>query len=595
MKAHEAMCVELEKRVRELTRINRFYEVLFEKISPGLHITSPNGVSLDLKEWRSVVPDTQPMVELIDRLTVSIDGIDLKEILIRFPVAILLIDVARETDFTIEFINPRCEELLGVWSQQVERKPLDSLAESTGSDLVGYLRQVCSKAALSRELDVSEETFSLTNGRRILNIKINPLIDRNQNVYQLIGIFLDITTLKKTETELKIARDKAEESDRLKTAFLANMSHEIRTPLNGIMGFSQLLKEPDLSDDKKSQYIQVILDSGNRLQLVIEDILEIAAIESQQIEAVWGPVSLNMLIHELGSFYSQQVQPSHIEFTCETGLSDEESVVETDEKRLRQILANLLSNAFKFTHSGAIRLGYRLAGKEIEFYVSDTGIGIDPAFQPYVFDRFRQYESHYTRNYGGSGIGLTIAEAITRLLGGKIWLESQQGVGTTFYFSIPYRRIWDQIDKISLKAHETRNDTAPYRFDERKVLIAEDDAANYLYINELLQEWGWSSVWAQNGKEAMDICRANPYVELVLMDIKMPVMDGYEATQLIKTERPDLPIIALTAYAQPDDRKKVYQAGCDAYLAKPVEKMLLKATINNIVSQYSKLNAIRKL
>jgi len=382
------------------------------------------------------------------------------------------------------------------------------------------------------------------------------------------GIEVDITDRKKQELKFKAAKEKAEESDRLKSEFINNLSHEIRTPMNGIIGFSTFLDNPDLSMERRKQYVSIIRNSGNQLLRVIDDILEISRLETKQVTAQISEVCLNDMLFELFSIFDIRAKQNNLPLYMKKGLANEQSYINTDPSKLRKILSNLIENALKFTNNGFIEFGYATKDNELEIYVKDTGIGIDASKRETIFKRFSQAEKEISLTAGGLGLGLSIAKENTELLGGTIQVESKKGEGTTFFVRIPYNRV----------VHDNKNDGAVVKavghvFKET-ILIAEDEEINYLYIETLLREIlniKCIILHAKNGQEAIDICKNNNEITLILMDVKMPIVDGFVATREIKNFRPNLPIIAQTAYATPDDVEKAMKVGCDGYLSKPIK------------------------
>jgi PAS domain S-box-containing protein len=389
------------------------------------------------------------------------------------------------------------------------------------------------------------------------------LTTSNQNVQQI-------------NIELMQAKEQAEESDRLKSAFLANMSHEIRTPMNGIIGFSDLLLKPGLSVEKTNKYTHIINSSCQQLLTIINDIVDISKIEAGQVKIQNTTVRVNQVLLDMETIYKEQAAQKNIKLTHSASLSDKESEISLDEARLRQILANLIGNALKFTSSGVIRLGYTHKESKLIFFVSDTGIGIAPKNQRLIFERFRQVDVEDAAKYGGTGLGLSISKALVLLLGGEIWVHSELGQGSTFFFSIPiHPAAYDKTD--TKPAPKLR-----YNWSRKTVLVAEDEESNFAYIEELLSVTNVTLLRVHNGLEAVEYCRSHPEVDLVLMDIKMPIMDGYTATRLIKEKQSNLPIIAQTAYVMSDDKANALDAGCDEYISKPINKSLLFQTMETL-------------
>jgi PAS domain S-box-containing protein len=370
--------------------------------------------------------------------------------------------------------------------------------------------------------------------------------------------------------ELKIAKQKAEESDRLKSAFLANMSHEIRTPMNGVIGFSEMMADPNLDSASRMEYAGIIIDSSRQLLSIVNDILDISRIEAGLVSLTQEEVHINELITVLHAFFEPQGRNKNLKLQIVKSLSNDESVIITDRMRLRQVLTNLLNNALKFTQAGFIEFGYDLIDGYMRFFVRDSGIGIPVELHEKIFEPFRQVELEMSFHYGGTGLGLSISRKLVELLRGKIWLESQPGTGSVFYFTIPYNHA-----SIAFNT-EYRPETKPELLAQGKVvLIAEDDDINYLYLEAALSKGRIKLLRARNGLEAVEMCKNNVEIQLVLMDIKMPFMNGYDATRQIKTLRPDLPVIIQTAYAMSEEKNMAFDAGCDDYIAKPIRKLEL--------------------
>lgn len=374
----------------------------------------------------------------------------------------------------------------------------------------------------------------------------------------------------KSQNELlKIAKDKAEESDRLKTAFLQNISHEIRTPLNAISGFSGLLSTPNLADNKRNNFVSMIQNSSSQLISIVSDIITISSLETKQEKLKLEEVSLNEIIVELLAIFKPQARNQNISLSAKQSLTTNQSAVYTDKAKIIQILTNLLSNAFHFTHKGFIEFGYQLKNEELEFYVKDTGDGIEKKQHKKIFEYFRQANLSIDKNYGGTGLGLSISKGFVELLGGKIWLQSEPDKGSIFYFTIPY----NPVSITNTKPLITQNKNAI------TVLVAEDNEYNFLFIQELLIAMNLKLIHAKNGEETVEICKVNSNIDLILMDIKMPIIDGYQAAKLIKEFRPNLPIIAQTAYALEHEIEK-YSGIFNDYLTKPIEKEKLIKKIN---------------
>lgn len=404
--------------------------------------------------------------------------------------------------------------------------------------------------------------------------------DENGKVLYFEGSLVDITTRKNIEKELIKAKEIAEESDRLKSAFLANISHEIRTPMNGIIGFTELLQNKDLNESKKNEYISVIDSCSHQLLKLMNDIIDISKIEAGLIEYNKARVCINELLDELFDYHKASAIERNLKLTLIKSLENYKSCILTDEQKLRQVLNNIISNAIKFTQHGTIEIGYVFRQTDIEFFVKDTGMGIPEEIFDLIFQRFNQPKRSFQKQYSGTGLGLSISKAYVELMGGKIWLESKPGKGSTFYFSLPYNLVETDYSKV---ASQQSQEEKIFNWEKKKILIVEDEVINYLYLKELLRNTGATILCASNGLEAVEACKQHKDLSLVIMDMKMPGMSGYEAIPLIKKIRNELPVLALSAYALSDDVKKAYDAGCDNFLAKPVITEELFEMINKYI------------
>ncbi|MCX6270944.1 MAG: PAS domain S-box protein [Bacteroidetes bacterium] len=383
------------------------------------------------------------------------------------------------------------------------------------------------------------------------------------------GTLEDITDRKKIEQDLILAKEKAEASDRLKTAFMNNISHEVRTPLNGILGFSELLAQQDVTYEQKKHFQSLIHLSSMRLLNTINSYMDISLIASGNMVIYRKNTELHPLLHKLHERFIPACADKNISLSLRIPDRGKDLTINTDGELLKKVLTHLLDNALKFTTEGEVIFGYTVKTGYLEFFVEDPGSGISKEALSRIFDTFVQEDVSITRGYEGSGLGLSISKGIVHLLGGEISVESEKGYGSVFRFTIPHQESSIAGQEIA----ELRPVAVP---DERPViLIAEDDDSNLLFMELILQNRDVSLLYATNGIEAVEQCRSHPEISLVLMDVKMPVMDGLEATQKIKSFRKDLMIIAVTAYAMSGDEKKLLDAGCDDYLAKPLKKEIL--------------------
>jgi signal transduction histidine kinase/CheY-like chemotaxis protein len=385
----------------------------------------------------------------------------------------------------------------------------------------------------------------------------------------MVLIIKNITERKETERKILEAKYKAEESDKLKTAFLSNMSHEIRTPMNAIVGFSDLLLDEQLGSDERRDFIAQINQGADDLMRLIDDIIDIAKIEAGQVNVHIAECFIKELFKELHLTFLQNIKRSgkeNVKLKLSWDWPLNELAIYTDPFRLKQILINLLSNAVKFTEEGEIILGLKDHAEGIYFYVQDSGIGIRAEKQKVIFDRFMQGHETKTKLYGGTGLGLAISKNLTEILGGVIGVDSKSGEGSTFWFILPRNEV-----PLKYEAALRAPSSDLRSWDNKKVLIAEDDHSNYYFLFEALKDTGVEILWSKDGEETLEVFRNNKDLDLVLMDINMPLLNGYECTKVIKQERPDLPVIAQTAYAMSGEREVSRAAGCDDYLAKPIK------------------------
>jgi PAS domain S-box-containing protein len=392
---------------------------------------------------------------------------------------------------------------------------------------------------------------------------------------KMIGANYDITENIHRQIELAQAKEKAEENDRLKSAFMANMRHEIRNPMNAIIGFSKQMAAPEITDAKRTEYSSIVINSSHQLLSIIDDITSISLLETKQEHVNKSDVNINHLLSELEIQFAQRAKTRDLKLILKKSLLDEESVIATDKSKLTRIITNLLTNALKFTHKGSVEFGYHIKDTDLVFYVKDSGIGIAPSQQTKIFESFQQADGNINRKYGGTGLGLSICKGLTELLGGKIWLESEIEKGSTFYLSMLF-------NTRSIVINPSR--TSP-QVEMPTILIAEDEFINFYYLKIILeQNFNCKILHAANGEEAVALFKNNPEIVFVLMDISMPIMDGFDAARLIKEMNPDIPIIAQTGY-DIQSNKKYDSHIINDHISKPIDEVTLITKVTGHVRQ----------
>lgn len=394
------------------------------------------------------------------------------------------------------------------------------------------------------------------------------------------------------EKNLLKAKEKAEESDQLKSAFLANMSHEIRTPMNAILGFAELItmSDSEVSSTEKENYVKLINVSGNNLLRLIDDIIDISKIEAGQIKIHKKKCYLNETLKDIQQSFIELGkinEKENIEIRLNELAQSQNLIINTDTIRLNQVFTNLIGNALKFTEEGFIEFGYEIVNNEkLLFYIKDTGVGMDQNKKDLVFDRFTKIEDDNSRLYRGAGLGLAISKSLVELLGGEIWVDSALSAGSTFYFNLPF----DEIKELN---HEQKaiSINENYNWQNKTILIVEDEPANIMYIEEVLKVTKAKVLRASNGKEAVDIYKKySNNIDIIIMDIKMPEMNGYEATKQIKNLNKNIPIISQSAYAMQGDIDRGLKAGMTDYLIKPIKPKLLLSILNKHLNKLATTN-----
>jgi|GEM_PF-2783870 len=421
--------------------------------------------------------------------------------------------------------------------------------------------------------DVYTKIATLKDGKKIpFEVQSYRVMHNKEEI--LCSVIRDISHSQSMMNELIKTKNKAIESDRLKTAFLQNMSHEIRTPMNGIVGFSEMLKNADLSEQKRDTYIDTILKSCNQLLTIVNDILDISKIETGQTVISESKCNINQLIDSLHKEYSYEAKERNIDLIAVKMKQNEETTILADENKLRQIFKNILSNAFKFVPNGIVRFGYRITNSDVLFFVIDNGPGIPAVAQNKIFDRFQKGEVNFLKDYGGTGLGLAICKGNIELMKGDIWVESVEGKGAQFYFSIPYKEPLPKPDKI-------------LDIQSANILVVEDEEINFRYIQEVFKNQNISVERATNGFEAVEKVLNGAKYSMIFMDIRMPQMNGYQATKRIREVDADVPIIAQTAFVMNENKYEALKAGCNDYIGKPIKQAELLQMVEKYVSMHN--------
>ncbi|RLD85799.1 MAG: hybrid sensor histidine kinase/response regulator [Bacteroidetes bacterium] len=398
-------------------------------------------------------------------------------------------------------------------------------------------------------------------------------------ISHFMAIKEDITEKKRVEKELKSAKEKAEEADHLKSSFLANMSHEIRTPLNAIMGFSSLISEYDIDGDEAAKFIDIIQTNSKQLLDIIDDVLLVSKLQVNQVKVYSSVFIIDLLLKELYTHFKKEIElfpEKEITLKIEIRQEDRIEKIETDKVKLNQILSKLIRNAIKFTSKGIISFGYKLnKNDELIFFTKDTGIGISEDKQKIIFQKFRQVDDSKTRQFGGTGLGLSIVKGLVDLLQGNLWLESNKDNGANFYFTIPLKIINKKIKK-KTKTKEK------LKWEKKTILVVDDVTESVLLIKEILKPTGINIITASNGLEAIEKCKLHSEIDLILMDIQLPKLNGLIAAKRIRTKN-NIPIIAQSAYLQHEYEKQCKELGCNDFIQKPIITDELMSKIENYI------------
>jgi PAS domain S-box-containing protein len=531
-------------------------------------------------QWQAEVEQLQMVIDQLETQLASFYQRSRRDMEIRLattinhiPLAIINLDQSG----LIISANPGFLKLFGLQAEeivnQVNIKAFEALMKTELGQKLVQLVDTQTEFDIETNLNLKKDSEGFFRCR---GIKVSGELSDSYNFILIIG---DISKRKLTEHELVIAKEKAEESDKLKTAFLTSMSHEIRTPMNHIIGFLDFLKDPELPITEREEYVQIIHESSQVLLRLIDDIIDIAKIESGQLMINPSVFALHDLMFSIWKTYNDiriKRNRHEVDFRLQP-LTSKGIIIRSDAIRLQQILSNLLDNAFKFTETGHIELGYETDESDnLTLYVRDTGPGIDPSKHELIFVRFRQLDYSTTKKHGGTGLGLAITKGLVELLGGTIGLESRPGAGSLFQIRLPGVIVKKLVNAIPASGQ----DYHAFDWTGKTFMIVEDERTNFSLLTIMLRSTKAKIIWARDGEEAVELVKNRTDIDLVLMDIRLPGMDGYQTTKIIKQTRPSLPVLAQTAYAMDVEINLAREAGCDDYITKPIEKKLLLQKIS---------------
>lgn len=485
-----------------------------------------------------------------------------------------------DSNWNLKYANPAFYSMIGLNSSSYEDLIQDDLLHPDDKDYPVKR----DKALLNNGLYECEVRIRHREGHYI-NLSSRSVTVRNDNneVLGSLTISRDITRLRQVHEDLIRANFEAEASNKLKTSFLANISHEIRTPLNSVVGFSNLLLANDLTNEVKEEYIENINHNSEKLLQIIGDIIDLSRLESSQIEISYEESSLSSIVNEIIEEARQVIKRNEksIILNVKNHFEDIGDLIFTDRIWLKRVLNHLMDNAIKFTLEGSIEFSYSKENENIVFIIKDTGIGISKESLSYIFEEFRQEISGHQRPFEGLGIGLTLAKEVVERMGGKIYVTSEKGIGSEFSFSIPFRPAGSNRNRN--KSFISDQSISTINWSSRKCLLVDDNKDVLIYLNRVLLDTGVTILTARSGFEAIEMIKSIPDIDVVLLDMQMPEMNGIEATKEIRKIRNNLPIIAQTAFIFEDDKDIIMEAGCDACLIKPIRKEHLLTVMSSFV------------
>jgi PAS domain S-box-containing protein len=562
----------INESARDLTLYHSDFRVILPKQGMGWRSCDarPERMNDGSTLWHGIITDVTERKKSEESL------MQFRTVIEKSKVSILITD----SNGSIEYANPFFTQLTGYTAQDYLGKNPKIL--NSGYHTAEFYQELWNTIKSGNTWEGELKNKKRSGEIFWENAIITPIVNSKNEITHFVAVKTDISHTKKVHNELIEAKERAIESERLKSAFLANMSHEIRTPMNGILGFTDLLRTPGLSGKEQDEYIQIIQKSGDRMLNIINDIINISMIESGQVKVNYLNTNLNEQIEFIEKFFKPEIEAKGLKLFSQASLPDNEVTISTDREKVYAILTNLVKNAIKFTNNGYIRLGYTKKMDYLEVFVEDTGYGISDDKKDLIFERFRQGSEELTRNFEGAGLGLSISKAYAEMIGGSLWLESEVGKGSTFYCTIPIVPIKGGAES---KLIVVSADEKPAGDKKIKALVVDDDEISDKLITIPLSKICNTILHAVNGKEAVDICRANSDIDIILIDLKMPEMDGYEAIRLIRKFNKSVVIIAQTAYAQISDREKALAAGSNDYISKPIDRKLLMEIIRKYIPE----------
>ena len=489
------------------------------------------------------------------------------------------------TDWSVKFANPAIYRIIGLKQNSDNLSDILSDREILHPDNSDF-HEERKKAIEEKGFFESEILIKNKNGKYVvLSTKIVEVKDESGTPLGILLISRDITSLKDTQNQLIIAKEKAEEGNRLKSTFLANISHEIRTPLNSIVGFANLLNDVNADPELREEYVNFLNQNTEKLLQVITDIIDLSKLENNEIDISYNPVKINSILEYVEDYTNKLIKRSgkNIKFSVEKGLPDERDIVYSDDIWMKRVFRHLLDNAVKFTRAGSIELKSALAGSSVMFTIRDTGIGISKENLKAIFEQFRQEENGHHRTFEGLGVGLTMARKVIENMDGYLWVESEKGKGSEFFFTIPYR----PVDVYAFKEAEKNVDQVVIKQDwsGKTMLVADDNIDMLRYLNRVLSNTGINVIHARTEQEIIDVLKGKENIDLVLLNLQMPELNGIEALKGIRKIERKIPIVAQTDSIVDEEREALLKAGCNSCLTKPIGQNQLLSVISGFLNK----------